>query len=227
MTFNVTLPYPFVTQGANPIEGYDGVTSTTSGGQTCLVPGNKFLAGSQKVVLTDYTPQAVGSTKTLTITVTVPPSGNVFLAIHLDYGLKGSTGYNKGGAGNDAILCNTTTVVIPDLTTYNFSVGGAATDSASALSCNAFKKNPGVGGGAQNTVTTYGVGGAGAVLKDAKGGVLASGTTDQDGWYMLPYKWTGKAATLYVTLSPPGKAAQTKTITLKANGYVQVDFSVP
>src|SRR5207249_8513376 len=34
-TFAITLPYPFVTQGANPIEIYDGVTTSTSGGQTC------------------------------------------------------------------------------------------------------------------------------------------------------------------------------------------------
>src|SRR5204863_7669867 len=34
--FDVTLPYPWVTQGAKPVEVYDGVTINTSGGQTCL-----------------------------------------------------------------------------------------------------------------------------------------------------------------------------------------------
>ena len=38
LTFHVTLPYPWVTQGAKPIEVYDGVTMNTSNGQTCLPP---------------------------------------------------------------------------------------------------------------------------------------------------------------------------------------------
>jgi len=226
-TFNITIPYPFVTQGNNPVEGYDGVTMTTSGGQTCLLPGNKFLAGTNKVFIMDYSPQAFGSTRTLTVTVTVPASGVVFLAIHLDYGLKGTTGYSKSGTGNDAVLCNTTTVVIPDMQTYNFSVGGATSDSASALSCNAFKKNPGVGGGAKNTLTSYGVSGASATLKDSKGALIASGVTDEDGWYMINYKHTGKSATFYVTLTPPGGRAKTQTITLKANSFAEANFTVP
>jgi hypothetical protein len=118
-------------------------------------------------------------------------------------------------------------VLIKDGQSYSFSVNGSENDSTAATSCNAFKKNPGVGGGAVNTVTTYGVRGASTVLKDAKGTVLASGSTDEDGWYMLPYKWTGKSATLYVTFTPSGYKAQTKQITIKANGYVQLDFTVP
>ena len=97
--------------------------------------------------------------------------------------------------------------MIPDLTTYNFSVGGAATDSASALSCNAFKKNPGVGGGAQNTVTTYGVGGAGAVLKDAKGyPVIARDlTVERLLWLDEPEKLrTGRKLATNVKLAPAG-----------------------
>ena len=78
-----------------------------------------------------------------------------------------------------------------------------------------------------NSQTTYDIPGATATLKDAKGGVLTKGTTDEDGWYMLPYKWTGKATTLYVTLTANGYKSQTKQITLKANGYGQVDFTEP
>jgi hypothetical protein len=44
---------------------------------------------------------------------------------------------------------------------------------------------------------------------------------------MLSYKWTGKAATLYVTITPPGKPAQTQSITLKSNGFVELNFDVP
>ena len=56
---------------------------------------------------------------------------------------------------------------------------------------------------------------------------LAKGTTDSDGWYMLPYKWTGKSATLYVTMYPGLKNQIQKSITIKANGYVQLDFTLP
>jgi hypothetical protein len=122
------------------------------------------------------------------------------------------------------------------LQTYAFSVGGATTDGTTAASCNEFKKNPGVGGGANRNITlSTGVvqlpvaNAAAKLTTDAKGtAIIATGATDEDGWYMLPYKWTGKAATLYIWLTPPGSTkVQTQTITLKANGYVQADFIVP
>jgi len=65
------------------------------------------------------------------------------------------------------------------------------------------------------------------VLKNSKGTVIVRGVTDEDGWYLLNYKHTGKAANFYVTLTPPGKPGQTQTVTLKANAYFQVDFTCP
>ena len=108
-------------------------------------------------------------------------------------------------------------------------------DGTTTTSCNEFKKNPGVGGSANRNITlSTGViqlpvaNAAAKLTTDAKGTVvIATGATDDDGWYMLPYKWTGKSATVYVTLTPPGYKAQTKQITIKANGFVQVDFTVP
>src|SRR5439155_27294883 len=89
VTFHVTLPYPWVTQGTRPIEVYDGVTVNTSGSGTCLVPRNKILAGPQQVTLSGYGPKPVVGVTTyaLNVTVAVPSTGFVFLAIHLDYGL--------------------------------------------------------------------------------------------------------------------------------------------
>ena len=65
-------------------------------------------------------------------------------------------------------------------------------------------------------------------IKDAKGNALITNLTDSDGWYLLSYKWTGKAATFYVTITPPTGygAPVTKAITLKSNGYVEVDYYV-
>ena len=78
-----------------------------------------------------------------------------------------------------------------------------------------------------NSVTTRMISGVPAVLKDSTGKVLATSTTDQDGWYMCTYKWTGKAVTLYVTTTPSGYKALTKSVTLKSNGYAEVDFTCP
>jgi len=55
-------------------------------------------------------------------------------------------------------------------------------------------------------------------------------TTDEDGVYLLVYKHTGKAATFTVKMTPPLPYAQTtqsQSVTLKSNGYVVVNFTVP
>jgi hypothetical protein len=230
-TFNVTLPYPWITQGAKPVEVYDGVTFNTSGGQTCLTPGKKVFAGSQQVTLSNYgsSPAMGVTTYTLRVSVTVPSTGFVFLAIHLDYGLKATTGYAPNAAGDATACGNTAKILVPNNEPYTFSVSGDAHSSVLVSSYNTFKKNPGVGGLAQSQSTTFSVAGATAKLKDAKGAVLASGVTDQDGWYLLNYKATGKSTSYYVTLTPPSGAGspQTKSITLKSNGYVEVDYLTP
>jgi hypothetical protein len=236
VTFNLTLPYPYVTQGANPVHAYDGVTISGSNPTYCLTPGDPVPITSAiplPVTLANYSPQSVGSFTTVTVTMTVPSSGFIYLNMHLDYGLKGTVGLTKGGSGNDAVLQSNSSVLIPDLYNYQFSVSGAQNDTDGVCNMNVFKKNPGVGGRAGRRYQVDGASdiiaepNAAVTLKDAKGTVLTTGATDEDGWYMLPYKWTGKAATLYVTLKPSGKPAQTKSITIKANGFVEVNFDVP
>jgi len=108
-------------------------------------------------------------------------------------------------------------------------VAGEDNASATVSSYNAFKKNPGVGGLTQSKTTTLSLPGAAATLKDAKGTVLGTGVTDQDGWYLINYKATGKATTYYLTLTPPKGygSAQSKAIELKANGYAEVIFATP
>ena len=236
-TLNLTIPYPYVTQGAQPIHAYDSVTVVPGpDGRECYLPGNGFLVDSTQIVLSDYAPQAMGSSRTVSVTLTVPASGFVYLNMHLDYGLKRSTGYARGGpSGNDAINPATLQVLIPDRTSYLFGFSdGMESASDSVCSMNAFKKVPGVGGMTAKASTTYDglpttqvLEGCKVVLRNIKGETLASGRSDQDGWFFCTYKWTGKATTLYLTLSPPGGTPLTKPVTLKANGYAQVDFDVP
>ncbi len=52
---------------------------------------------------------------------------------------------------------------------------------------------------------------------------LATSLTDEDGYYMCTYKYTGKATTFIVKV-PTLKL--TKTITLKANGFMVADFDI-
>ena len=53
--------------------------------------------------------------------------------------------------------------------------------------------------------------------------VVATGTSDADGFYMLNYKHTGKAADFTVQIV--GSKLQ-QVVTLKANGYVQVNWDL-
>jgi hypothetical protein len=237
-TFYITLPYPFVTQGAQPIHAYDSVMIQNSSGQTCLTPGNPLFVSSDQVTLASYGPNPVVGVTTVTLAETVPLSslGYAYLNIHLDYGLKKAGGYAPGGAsGKDAVACSSGAAIpVPDLQAdnlfYNFgyTVGNVAVNTTPGVqSANDFKKNSGAGGLVTRKTTTNPVSGANVVLKDSKGNVLGVGTTDTDGWYIISYKANGKAATYYLTLTPPGGSPQTQTITLKANGYAESDFLVP
>ena len=138
-TFKITLPYPWVTQGATPIHAYDSVTTTSTNGQTCLTPGNVIFSNTKQVKLSNYSPQKLGSTYTFSLTVKVPASGFIYLNAHLDYGLKGlTTSYDSNLAG-DAIQCGRTNVLIPNNQSYGFSVGGSMTNNASVTSYNTFQ----------------------------------------------------------------------------------------
>ena len=101
----------------------------------------------QQVRLGNYGKVPAPSTL-IPVTLTVPPSGVVYLAIHLEYGLKKTSGYTKNYS-DDAVDCtNPTRVLIPNHGSYTFSVGGAQTGATSIQNQNSFKRIPGVAGGA-------------------------------------------------------------------------------
>ncbi len=47
--------------------------------------------------------------------------------------------------------------------------------------------------------------------------------TDEDGWYMWSYKYTGKAATFYIKATAPGYS-KTQEVVLKSNSFVVANF---
>jgi hypothetical protein len=226
VTFNLTVPYPFVTQGANPIQGYDWVNVTSADGQQCLDPGNNFFVSSQQVSLSSYGKVPAASV-TVPVTLTVPPSGAVYLTMHLAYGLKGTTGYTSDLSG-DAVSCaNTAKILVPNNAIYNFSVGGAQNGGTSIQSENSFKKIPGIAGLVLNTILDP-VPGTKVTLKGPSGLVVGTGVTDDDGFYFIAYKATGKTANYLVSVTtPPPVYSTTTQVPLKANSFYRVDFSVP
>jgi hypothetical protein len=227
----VTLPYPFETQGANPVHAYDMVHFSSIGGKTCLTTGNEVPVTSNPQTVDVNTcsvpvPANSSAGAGMNIGATVPSSGFLFIAIHIDYGLKGCTGYGKD-SNNNAVAAGTTNVLIPSLGNYHFSVGGSVIGSTDICNINDFKKNPGVGGMSLKNLTDTAVPGATVTLYDPAGQPVGAGVTDQDGYYMITYKHTGKAATFTTKIVTPGGFTQTKSVAMKANAFAQVDFTVP
>jgi hypothetical protein len=235
VTINLIIPYPYVTQGARPIHAYDDVTFTGELPELCLTPGNEIYSGTNQITLADYTGDHTyvpnDDTVTIPVTLTVPATGFIYLNIHLDYGLKkGPTIYTKDD-NNSAVGGGMT---ILDHGTYTFCIDDDLCDSICNI--NEIKKNVGVAGlAAKKYITFTGVSAlacldAGYIveLRNSNKALLATTKTDIDGYYTVPFKWTGKAATVYVILkSKDGKTTlQTKSFTLKANGFVIQDFAL-
>jgi len=109
----------------------------------------------------------------------------------------------------------------PDLQDYEFEASNDGEDTIQSK--NVFKRDPGFGGLVQwqngDPVPSVMV-----KIFDSKNTPLATVLTDDDGWYNWQYKYTGKAATFTVRL-PAYSLAQ--SVTLKSNGFVTVNFTVP
>jgi cysteine-rich repeat protein len=219
----ITLPYPFVTQGARPIHVYSDVVPVPVKNGTCFEPvaGSEISNDSTQVTLSNYSPQKLGSTTT--VKVLNVPSGVSYINIHLDYGLKGTTNYAKD-INNNAVQAGTSTVLIQDKQSYDFSddsTPGQLDDTVQSE--NAFKKDPGIGGLVTLSGTNDPVPNVQIKIYDSSNKLLATVYTDQDGWYMWQYKYTGKAATFTVKLPAYNKS---QSVTLKSNGFLVVNFTV-
>jgi hypothetical protein len=248
---DIEIPYPFVTQGAVPIQVHDGVGFNSSG---CFVPspslsgctittegGNLSTSGNPIIQIGDYSPQNVG-TGTTHVHVSgcnVPASGLLYVTIHLDYGLKKTTGWTQNAIFNDkrAVHVPTGTSPFTDalsviiLNPQGYPFGWTESNSATSASetpqsSNTFKNNPGVLVQTIKSATALinpegPVAGVKAQLYGPTNKLIATGTTDVNGVVFFNYKSTGKTADYKVKLPDYGLEV---TVKLKANGFALGSF---
>lgn len=88
----------------------------------------------------------------------------------------------------------------------------------------ATKKDPGIAGLITQAVSTDPIANAKVEIYDAKGKKLTTRYADEDSWYQWQYKYTGKPTTF--TVKVPDYNLQ-QSVTLKSNGFIVVNFSVP
>jgi hypothetical protein len=226
-TITLTIPYPFITQGTVPIHVFDSVTVANQNGESCLVPGNEIANSTAQIAPATYASPSFGGTTTVSVPF-ASATGFAFAYIHLDYGLKKTTGYVKGGvtqscntAANDAIA---SLITIPDCQSYMFSQSDGGGSSQTVSSRNVFKRDPGIAGLVLNSAGTPVSNATVAIYQGANLLPSAVLSTDSDGWYSWQYKYTGKATTFTVKLLAYALA---QTVTLKSNGFLVVNFMVP
>jgi len=227
-SLEINIPDPFVTQGAMPVHIYDSVTVHPSG--CFILPGNDIT--SEFII--ERVPIVQSPAK---INVSGSYPGPIYIWVHLDYGHKKSTGYSWV---RDMLIPNELRCDLTDLTdndadgnlangdinvcdndSYEFS--NSETPPDTVMSKNAFKRNPGIGGTLLGSYANDPIPNVKVQIYDSTGTrLLATVYTDEDGWYMWQYKYTGKATTFVVkTLK------QLKSLTMKSNGFVLVNFTVP
>jgi hypothetical protein len=215
-SFEITLPYPFLTQGEMPVHIY---SSLNTGPEGCLIPGtditSQFTISPSKVTLNESY-YAFGNTTTITVTSNDALSGFVYITIHLDYGLKKIIGELVKDASNNADP-------ILDDQSYTFSVSGVISDSNTVKNVNVFKRDPGFAGLVTDTAGNP-CEGVKVEIYGPNGALLATVHTDKDGWYFYTYKHTGKTATFTIKL--PDYNLQQSAL-LKANSVVVLNFELP
>ena len=222
-TIPIQIPAGFVTQGATPVHVYGAVAPTTdNNGVTCFTPSSEISA--QKLTVTG----AGGGTLNVDVTGS-GSSGVIYIVVHVDYYWKNVlAGCTKQPVGTNPTLehanCTVPSVMtLNSLTNYTFSAFGNTDWNKTVQNFNVFKKDPGIGG----LVLRAGTGDPiPNVVVDIYQGNKKVGSvlTDEDGWYMWVFKYTGKATTFTVKLPAYNL---TGDYTLKSNGYGIINFNVP
>jgi len=226
VTLQIRIPYPFITQGAVPIQEFGQVSFTSQG---CFIPSDHlsgFTATPNSITLSSYTPQAMGSFVTITVSGTVPSTGLVYVTIHLNYGFKGATGYLD--VSNNAVNTDTSKNV-PQLQSYTFSfntvVGVPQGDTQMIQSENVFKGcAKGFCGMVMDSQGTP-VSGATIQVYSSTGQLLGTVQTDQYGFYSIPYTLLGTDLATF-TIAVPAYNLQ-QTVTLAIDTFTVTNFTTP
>ncbi len=231
VTLTISIPYPFVTQGSVPTQVFTNFgmqngcfvpLNEVTSSFTITAPGPSTPSGAPSIVLSNYNPQAIGSTVTITVTGNIPASGLVYVTIHLNYGLKGFLFTNSGG---NALNSTTGIVVIPDGASYTFTVSvGSARDSQTVTSQNVFKKDSGIAGIVLDQMGTP-VANALVSLYDSSGSLISITFTDRDGFFSFAINPAHKTTfTVQVTL--PNRTSFSQIITVRPNHLTLLSFTV-
>ena len=234
VSFYVTIPYPYVTQGATPWHAYDWVgVDVGQDASICLLPGDTIWMGQTEITLDDYA--GGGETIIAIEDLVVPESGLIYLNVHLDYGLKGLGGLGRD-MDNNAIECwdaNTNgvlDVVIPDGAEYTFGVmttNDPPIDVEDTVqSINDLRHAVGISGLVLSDPGTVPLPGLTVNLLNRKGKVKTSDVTDEDGAYVLNYRNIGNGSTYYVQLVESGGETTEVLLELDDDGYAQINFNV-
>jgi len=221
VTLVVSIPYPFVTHGSNPIQVFSNF-GVQSG---CFTPMNNISSGftfsASTISLTDYSTQAMGSSVMVTISGTVPSSGMVYVTFHLQYGFKGSI---FGKSNFDATNSTTGQIVIPNLASYTFSVSaGSLTDSQIVTSQNTFKQDPGIAGILTDQFGNP-IAGATVSLLDSHGSLISITFTDGDGYFSFSFNLAHKT-TFTIQISLSNGTTITQTVTVRPNHVAILDVT--
>jgi hypothetical protein len=146
------------------------------------------------------------------------------------WGVTDENGLLVGTLVSADALVNTDTengpIAIADCTDYTFShTPGVFEDTVQNL--NIFKRISGAFGNATGSLTGNVAANSEVVLmRTDNGNIVATGTTDEDGTYALPYKHKGKRAPYSVLLTLPDDSVLVGDIELKANGFGEVSFDI-
>jgi hypothetical protein len=248
VTLEILVPFPFLTQGSNPIQVHSNFLILEEDGGICFEPQDDVTSaftietsaltpvspsGAQIVTFEDYgLAPNLGSLATVTVTGEMPGTGQLYVTIHLDYGFKKTSGWMKD-AGDDSadkdsdpLTPPNPEISIEDGQPYTFAVSGDVSDSQVVESINRFKRDPGFAG-VVSLITPYGeepLAGVRVQVYGPSNNLIGTVVTDADGVYLLVYKHTGKAA--YYTVKLPDYGKQVKVL-VKSNGWAIVNFTVP
>ena len=233
----INIPYPFVTQGAVPIQAFYNQPMPTCGSTVPSTNVNsEFTITTTSVTLSSYGVSPTMGVSTAGVTFTSKdtlPAGLYWFAIHLDYGLKGQD-FTKvdQGSGACANPPNTLGACAAGTPSYNFignpqpyAFSNSLSGSDPVTSTNSFNKDPGVAGLVTDSVGTPV---AGAKVTITGGGITATTTTDQNGYYAFAFKSSGKTVTFTVTATFTYNSVTytaSETVTMRLNTIVIVNLS--